>query len=126
MIFSDIDKYDKCSTILNQHKVSYHTFNRKEPREIRAIFEGVAVERPAQDIHKELIGKGFHPRVVDRFSKQDGSPMSIILVIVPNSDQEKKKLSTIMDIDVRFEYQRKKKKIGQCYNCQKFGHSAAN
>ncbi|KAG5865252.1 hypothetical protein JTB14_038015 [Gonioctena quinquepunctata] len=30
------------------------------------------------------------------------------------------------DIEVRFELQRKKKRIGQCYNCQRFGHSAYN
>ncbi|KAG5893511.1 hypothetical protein JTB14_031654 [Gonioctena quinquepunctata] len=31
-----------------------------------------------------------------------------------------------MGMEVKFEHQRKKKRIGQCYNCQKFGHSAAN
>ncbi|KAG5865871.1 hypothetical protein JTB14_016490 [Gonioctena quinquepunctata] len=29
-------------------------------------------------------------------------------------------------MEVRFEYQRKKRRIGQCYNCQRFGHSAYN
>ncbi|KAG5879559.1 hypothetical protein JTB14_019855 [Gonioctena quinquepunctata] len=30
-----------------------------------------------------------------------------------------------MDIEVKFEHQRKRARIGQCYDCQKFGHSAA-
>ncbi|KAG5877912.1 hypothetical protein JTB14_011626 [Gonioctena quinquepunctata] len=52
--------------------------------------------------------------------------MPIILVIVPGSEIRIKKQTTICDMEVIFEYKRKKKRIGQCYNCQRFGHSAQN
>ncbi|KAG5875887.1 hypothetical protein JTB14_000236 [Gonioctena quinquepunctata] len=52
--------------------------------------------------------------------------MPIILVIVPGSQVQIKNINQICDMEVSFEYQRKKRRIGQCYNCQRFGHSAYN
>ncbi|KAG5890988.1 hypothetical protein JTB14_017594 [Gonioctena quinquepunctata] len=45
------------------------------------------------------------------------------LVIVPGSQDEIKSGTQLCDMKVRFEYQRKKKRM-QCYNCQRFEHSA--
>ncbi|KAG5865254.1 hypothetical protein JTB14_038017 [Gonioctena quinquepunctata] len=77
-------------------------------------------------IEKELKDKGFNPRVVARFKNRNGQNMPIILVIVPGSQDQIKNITQICDIKVKFEFRRKKRRIGQCYNCQRFGHSAYN
>ncbi|KAG5898423.1 hypothetical protein JTB14_036507 [Gonioctena quinquepunctata] len=52
--------------------------------------------------------------------------MPIILAIVPGSQVQIKNIKQSCDMEVTFEYQRKKRRIGQCYNFQRFGHSAYN
>ncbi|KAG5891146.1 hypothetical protein JTB14_005481 [Gonioctena quinquepunctata] len=35
-------------------------------------------------------------------------------------------VTSILNLEVKFDHQRRKNRISQCYNCQKFGHRAAN
>ncbi|KAG5865913.1 hypothetical protein JTB14_011382 [Gonioctena quinquepunctata] len=115
--------FEKCLQTLG-HKIDHFTFNKKKGSEIRALFKGVAEDFFIEDITNDLKSKGFHPRVVARFKNRDGTPMPIILCIVPDEDQDIKNLKTIMDVNVKFERQRRKVRTSQCYNCQKFGHTA--
>ncbi|KAG5899264.1 hypothetical protein JTB14_035442 [Gonioctena quinquepunctata] len=126
MILPYTEIYNECTYTLDQHKVQYFTFNKSQNREIRAIFEGVAEDIKPADITKELQDKGFSPRIVARFKGRNGQNMPIILVIIPENQNEIKNITQICDMEVRFELQREKKTIGQCYNCQRFGHSAYN
>ncbi|KAG5878670.1 hypothetical protein JTB14_028266 [Gonioctena quinquepunctata] len=113
-------------TIFEQRKISYHTYNKSNNREIRAIFKSVAEELDPTEIAEELEAKGYHPRVVARFKYKDKKPMPIILVIVPSYKTGIKDITSISEMQVSFEYQRRRKRLGQCYNCQRFGHSASN
>ncbi|KAG5879701.1 hypothetical protein JTB14_006486 [Gonioctena quinquepunctata] len=124
VFYNDMETYKKCLEQLEQHKIEYFTHKTNTEKEIRAIFKGVAEEFSIDDITKDLRSKGFHPRVVARFQKQDKTSMSMILCIVPESDQEITKITSIMDVQVKFEHQRKRARTGQCYNCQEFGHTA--
>ncbi|KAG5883877.1 hypothetical protein JTB14_007766 [Gonioctena quinquepunctata] len=126
IILPSMDMFNKCTGILDQQKVQYHTFNTPQNREIRAIFKGVAEDIEPVTIAKELQDKGFDPRIVARFKNRNGQNMPIILVIVPGSQAKIKELNQICDMEVRFEHQKRKKRIGQCYNCQRLGHSAYN
>ncbi|KAG5862503.1 hypothetical protein JTB14_036202 [Gonioctena quinquepunctata] len=123
MIFNEMTTFEKCLVTLGQHKIEYYTF-KKKGIEIRAIFKGVAEEFSIEDITNDLNNKGFHPRVVARFKNRDGKPMPIILCIVPDEDQDIVNIKTIMEINVKFERQKRKVRVSQCYNCQKFGHTA--
>ncbi|KAG5891852.1 hypothetical protein JTB14_032902 [Gonioctena quinquepunctata] len=49
--------------------------------------------------------------------------MPIILVIVPGQETGIKTI-TIEEIRVTFEHHKRKRRTGQCFNCQKFGNSA--
>ncbi|KAG5868858.1 hypothetical protein JTB14_011686 [Gonioctena quinquepunctata] len=124
IIFSEMGTYEKCLQTMEQHKIDHSTFKKKSSNEIRAIFEGVAEDFSIEDITNDHKSKGFHQRVVARSKNRDGFPMSLILCIVPESDHAIKNLMIIMDVHVKFEHQRKKSRTGQCYNCQKFGHTA--
>ncbi|KAG5897887.1 hypothetical protein JTB14_000767 [Gonioctena quinquepunctata] len=124
MIFNEMTTFEKCLQTLGQHKIDHFTFNKEKGSEIRAIFEGVAEDFSIEDITNDLKSKGFHPRVVARFKNRDGRPMPIILCIVPDEDQDIKNLKMIMDVNVKFERQRRKVRTSQCYNCQTFGHTA--
>ncbi|KAG5867374.1 hypothetical protein JTB14_008490 [Gonioctena quinquepunctata] len=121
MILPTMEMYNKCTDILDQQKVQYHTFSTPQNREIRAIFKGVAEDIEPVTIAEELQDKGFDPRIVARFENRNGQNMPNILVIVPGSQAKIKELNQICDMEVRFEHQRRKKRIGQCYNCQRFG-----
>ncbi|KAG5875593.1 hypothetical protein JTB14_031828 [Gonioctena quinquepunctata] len=83
-----LEMYDKCADIWEQHKVPFHTYDRRESKEIRAIFNGVAEDIHPDESDKELINEGFTPRVVARFMNREGRPMPIILVIVPGTQYE--------------------------------------
>ncbi|KAG5868861.1 hypothetical protein JTB14_011689 [Gonioctena quinquepunctata] len=126
MLFSSAEKYDECKSILDKNEIQYHTYKKIENREIRAIFKGVAEEFDTTSITNELIERGFNPRVVARFKNKHGQNMPIILVIVPDTDHKIKGVNQIFEMEVRFEPRRPRKRVGQCYNCQKFGHNAYN
>ncbi|KAG5879698.1 hypothetical protein JTB14_006483 [Gonioctena quinquepunctata] len=108
-----METYQKCLEQLEQHKIEYFTFKTNTEKEIRAIFEGVTEDFSIDDITKDLRSKGFHPRVVARFQNRDKTPMSMILCIVPASDQAITKITSIMDVQVKFEHQRKQARTGQ-------------
>ncbi|KAG5877711.1 hypothetical protein JTB14_026704 [Gonioctena quinquepunctata] len=72
MILPTMESYNKCTNILEQHKVQYHTFRTPESREIRAIFKGIAENIELATIEEELQDKGFNPRVVARFKNKQG------------------------------------------------------
>ncbi|KAG5863857.1 hypothetical protein JTB14_031610 [Gonioctena quinquepunctata] len=109
MILPSMEIYNKCTSTLDQYKIQYHTFNK-----------------PQSPIAKELQDKGFTARIVARFKNRNGQNMPIILVIVTDDQDKIKNITQICDMEVRFEHQRKTKRLGQCYNCQRFGHSAYN
>ncbi|KAG5891400.1 hypothetical protein JTB14_018457 [Gonioctena quinquepunctata] len=126
MILPSMEMYTKSMDILDQEKVQYQTFPSPPEREIRAIFKGVTEDIDINTITKDFHNKGFTPRIVARFKNRKGKSMPIVLVIVPGTQATIKNISQICDIEVQFEHQRRKRRIGQCYNCQKFGHSAYN
>ncbi|KAG5898196.1 hypothetical protein JTB14_013238 [Gonioctena quinquepunctata] len=126
MFIPIMEKYDQLKDILDQQKIPYHTYNKSDNRQIIAIFKGVAEDIDPTAIVNELVNKGYHPRVVARFKFRDGKPMPIILVIVPNYETGIKDVTTICQIQVTFEHQKRRKRLGQCYNCQRFEHSASN
>ncbi|KAG5863867.1 hypothetical protein JTB14_031620 [Gonioctena quinquepunctata] len=124
VFYNNMETYQKCLEQLEHHKIEYFTFKTNTEKEIRAIFKGVTEDFSIDDITKDLRSKGFHPRVLARFQNRDKTPMSMILCIVPASDQAITEITSIMDVQVKFEHQRKRARTGQCYNCQKFGHTA--
>ncbi|KAG5884055.1 hypothetical protein JTB14_037460 [Gonioctena quinquepunctata] len=126
MILPSMDMYTKSTNILDHEKIQYHTFRSPQEREIRAIFKGIAEDIETTTIMKDFQDKGFAPRIVARFKNRKGQNMPIVLVIVPGSQATIKDINQICDMEVHFEHQRRKNRIGQCYNCQKFGHSAYN
>ncbi|KAG5883211.1 hypothetical protein JTB14_032867 [Gonioctena quinquepunctata] len=93
MILPTMESHNKCTVILDLHKVQYHTFRTPKNREIRAIFERIAEVIDLATIEKELRDKGFDPRVVARFKNRNGQNMPIILVIVPGSQVQIKNIN---------------------------------
>ncbi|KAG5871086.1 hypothetical protein JTB14_007615 [Gonioctena quinquepunctata] len=108
------------------NKIQFHTFNANESKEIRSIFKGVIKTITEDDIAKELQKKDYHARIVARFTNRNKDPMPTILVIVPADENPIKQEKMIFNADVEFEFQRKRKSIGQSYNCQKISRTAYN
>ncbi|KAG5884674.1 hypothetical protein JTB14_010593 [Gonioctena quinquepunctata] len=125
MEFPSMENYNKCLDILEEKNIQFHTFNTNKSKEIRAIFKGVVETITEDDIAKES-KKGYHPRVVARFKNRNKDPMPMILVIVPANENWITQAKTIFNAEVKFESQRERKRTGQYYNCQKFGHTAYN
>ncbi|KAG5877058.1 hypothetical protein JTB14_003499 [Gonioctena quinquepunctata] len=126
MIIPSMKRYEECTSVMEKQRVQLHTFSKSENKEIQAILKDVAEDIPPVGIAKHLQLKGYHHRVVARFKNQDSHSMHTILVIVPGSENKIKSEKTTCDIEVKFEHQMNRKRIGQCYNCRKFGHTPYN
>ncbi|KAG5892886.1 hypothetical protein JTB14_032609 [Gonioctena quinquepunctata] len=81
MHINEMENYEKCLAILQHHKMPYHTYNKTETREIRAIFKGVVKDLNPAEIAEELKEKGFHPRVKNQIAHQCQS-----YLIVPGTE----------------------------------------
>ncbi|KAG5878546.1 hypothetical protein JTB14_007167 [Gonioctena quinquepunctata] len=81
-----------------QSPVSHFQKDRK-PRDSRHIQRRRRRTRP--DKHsRQLIGRGFNPRVVARFKNRNGQNMPIILVIVPDTDHKIEEVTQIYEMEV--------------------------
>ncbi|KAG5885399.1 hypothetical protein JTB14_002795 [Gonioctena quinquepunctata] len=49
----EMEKYDKCTSILDEHNVPYHTYT-SEARKIWAIFEGIVEDISTEDITEKI------------------------------------------------------------------------
>ncbi|KAG5893510.1 hypothetical protein JTB14_031653 [Gonioctena quinquepunctata] len=67
---AEMEKYEKCLLVLDQHKVPYHTYNKVEARNSSPIFKGVAEDSAPTKIANEL-KKKLQSKSGARFKKSD-------------------------------------------------------
>ncbi|KAG5881170.1 hypothetical protein JTB14_035677 [Gonioctena quinquepunctata] len=97
-----------------------------ENKQVRRNSTQKEVRPPPLIVRDKNINEGYHPRVVARFKFRDGNPMPLILVIESSHGTGIEDVTTICHIQVTIEHQKRRRRLGQCYNCQRFGHSASN
>ncbi|GBP40858.1 Nucleic-acid-binding protein from transposon X-element [Eumeta japonica] len=88
------------------------------------------VETFRKEIQANLCDQGFPVRSVHRLCRRDGSPLWLVLAVLPKTDEVRKIFNNLNRVcrlsGIRVEAPHKKGGPGQCHRCQLYGHAAAN
>ncbi|GBP39233.1 hypothetical protein EVAR_22637_1 [Eumeta japonica] len=82
------------------------------------------------EIQADLCGQGFPVHSVHRLCRRDGSPLWLVLAVLPRTEEAKNIFNNLNMVcglsGIRVEAPHKKGGPGQCHRCQLYGHAAAN
>lgn len=88
------------------------------------VLRSIPTEISDEEISKDLEEQGFKPDLVRRMRKtRDRQPMPPVLVKVSREQKNIYHLTEVLGLQVSVETLRARPEIGQCFNCQKFGHA---
>lgn len=131
-IFSnEIDIYDVIKNILVEAKLRFYTYTPKNCKPKNIILKGVKGDFNETQILKELNEKEFSNIEIKKvtkiiFNKKKPDLYHFLIQLSPNSDTaELYKIKYLAHQKIWWETLRKKK-IFQCKNCQRIGHTSAN
>ncbi|GBP51753.1 Nucleic-acid-binding protein from transposon X-element [Eumeta japonica] len=115
---------------LVEFKVQFHTYALEEERKLKAVIRGIPTDFPVDEIQADLCGQGFPVHSVHRLCRRDGSPLWLVLVVLPRTEEAKNIFNNPNMVcglsGIRVEAPHKKGGPGQCHRCQLYGHAAAN
>ncbi|GBP95718.1 Nucleic-acid-binding protein from mobile element jockey [Eumeta japonica] len=119
--FRSLDKY------LVDFKVQFHTYALEEERKLKAVISGIPTNFPVDEIQANLCGQGFPVHSVHRLCRRDGSPIWLVLAVLPRIDEAKNIFNNLNRVcglsGIRVEASHKKGGPGQCHRCQLYGHA---
>ncbi|GBP58966.1 Nucleic-acid-binding protein from transposon X-element [Eumeta japonica] len=111
-------------------KVQFHTYALEEERKLKAVIRGIPTDFPVDEIQADLCGQGFPVHSVHRLCRRDGSPLWLVLAVLPRTEEAKNIFNNLNMVcglsGIRVEAPHKKGGPGQCHRCQLYGHAAAN
>ncbi|GBP67646.1 Nucleic-acid-binding protein from transposon X-element [Eumeta japonica] len=126
----DVETFRSLNKYLIDNKVKFHTYALEEERKLKAVIRGVPVDFDINDIKTDLLNQGFPVQSVHRLCRRDGSPLWLVLAVLPRTDEARLifgKLSKVCGLSgIRVEAPRNRGGPGQCHRCQRYGHAAAN
>lgn len=123
---SSSDDFRKLIQLLDEHSYPYHTFQLPEEKLLHIVFRGVPECIAIEEVREDLINKGFHPEKVYRMrNSKTKASIPLVLVLLSSPDKEIFETTKVLHLKISVETFRPKTSIGQCHNCQKFGHSQA-
>ncbi|GBP64152.1 hypothetical protein EVAR_35473_1 [Eumeta japonica] len=77
------------STNLVDFKVQFHSYALEEERKLKAVIRGIPTDFPVDEIQADLCGQGFPMHSVHRPCCRDGSPLWLVLAILPRTEEAK-------------------------------------
>lgn len=93
-------------------------------KSLHVVIKGIPEPTPAEEIHEDLVFKGFHPITVKKMHRRkDKTTLPMVLVTLPKEEKNIYQLSNIINLKITVESQKHRTEIGQCHRCQRFGHS---
>lgn len=114
------EDYWKMVRLLQKRKLNFHTYELP-CEDIRVVILGKKME--TKDIYEDLIAQGFKVHAVHAMHTQ----LPLFLVNLPRTENKIFDVSKICGISgINVEKQQPRSAPGQCYRCQKYGHSQAN
>lgn len=116
----------KITKILEANKTQYHTFILGEDRDQVAIIRGLNTQIPIHEIKDDLTEKGFTINEVTWLTRKDKTPMPLLKVRVPQVQSNIFDLAEVCGLIINVERQNPQRGVGQCKNCQLFGHAQIN
>ncbi|GBP82925.1 Nucleic-acid-binding protein from transposon X-element [Eumeta japonica] len=125
-----VETFRKLNKYLVDNKVQFHTYALEEERKIKMVIRGIPTDFPVEEIKADLCDQGFPVLSVHRLCRRDGSPLWLVLVVLPRTNEAKnlsRSLNKVCGLSgIRVEAPHKKGGPGQCHRCQLYGHAAAN
>ncbi|GBP04320.1 Nucleic-acid-binding protein from transposon X-element [Eumeta japonica] len=127
---SNIRRLHPLNKYLVDFKVQFHTYALEEERKLKAVIRGIPTDFPVDEIQADLCGQGFPVHSVHRLCRRDGSPLWLVLAVLPRTEEAKNIFNNLNMVcglsGIRVEAPHKKGGPGQCHRCQLYGHAAAN
>ncbi|GBP24423.1 Nucleic-acid-binding protein from transposon X-element [Eumeta japonica] len=126
----DVETFRSLNKYLVDFKVQFHTYALEEERKIKVVICGIPADFPVEETKADLCDKGFPVLSVHRLCRRDGTPLWLVLAVLPRTKEAKnlsRSLNKVCGISgIRVEAPHKKGGPGQCHQCQLYGHAAAN
>ncbi|GBP89704.1 hypothetical protein EVAR_21314_1 [Eumeta japonica] len=67
----------------------FHTYALEEERKLKAVIRGIPTDFPVDEIQADLCGQGFPVHSVHRLCRRDGSPLWLVLAVLPRTEEAK-------------------------------------
>ncbi|GBP90494.1 Nucleic-acid-binding protein from transposon X-element [Eumeta japonica] len=126
----DVETFRSLNKYLVDFKIQFHTYALEEERKLKAVIRGIPTDFPVDEIQADLCGQGFPVHSVHRLCRRGGSPLWLLLAVLPRNEEAKNIFNNLNMmcglLSIRVEAPHKKGGPGQCHRCQLYGHAAAN
>ncbi|GBP51837.1 hypothetical protein EVAR_88542_1 [Eumeta japonica] len=94
-----------------------------------AVIRGIPTDFPVDEIQADLCSQGFPVHSVHRLYCRDGSPLWLVLAVLPRTEEAKNIFNNLNRVcglsGIRVEAPHKKGGPGQWHRCQLYSHAAA-
>ncbi|GBP35690.1 Nucleic-acid-binding protein from transposon X-element [Eumeta japonica] len=118
----DVETFRSLNKYLVDFKVQFHTYALEEERKLKAVIRGIPTDFPVDEIQADLCGQGFPVHSVHRLCRRDGSPLWLVLAVLPRTEEAKNIFNNLNMVcglsGIRVEALHKKGGPGQCHRCQ--------
>jgi hypothetical protein len=122
-----VDDFRALTRLLEERRVSFHSFALPEAKTLRAVLRTVPVEISLDDIKSDLVDQVLASIKVTRMiSGRSKLPLPLVLVEVPKDKGQIFDWRTVCHLRISVERPHKKGSTAQCHRCQKFHHSQKN
>ncbi|XP_018574046.1 uncharacterized protein LOC108913064 [Anoplophora glabripennis] len=118
------DDYRCLTRVLADEGKEFHTFSLPSERLLRAVIRGLPDGISNEEIRSDLEVQGF--KITSVFimkSRRNKAPIPLVLVQVPQEQEDLLKVTRCYHLVVRVESQRARTEPTQCHRCQCFGHA---
>lgn len=123
----DVLGYRKLQDHFQNKNIKYHSF-AMEKSDLRVVIRGLPMSSEVDDISEDLADQGLVINGVHRMYSSRGGreQLPLFLIKVPRGDDRIYRITRCLDLVVRVEKQRARSIPGQCFRCQRYGHSQAH
>lgn len=126
---TSIDDHRNIIKLFKSKQLPCHTYQLPDDKLLRVVIRNVPIDLSEKDISVDLAEQGFEIVRVIRMSRtrdKISHPLPMVLVHLPRSQYNIFKITHLMGLIVIIEPQKAQANIGQCFNCQLFGHAQSN
>ncbi|GBP06023.1 hypothetical protein EVAR_3269_1 [Eumeta japonica] len=86
----DVETFRSLNKYLVDFKVQFHighTYALEEERKLKAVIRSIPTDFPVDEIQADLCGQGFPVHSVHRLCHRDGSPLWLVLAVLPRTKE---------------------------------------
>ncbi|KAJ8731152.1 hypothetical protein PYW07_004316 [Mythimna separata] len=121
--------YRELSKLLKARNISFHSYSIPEETQERVIIKGIPHQIKSEEVLEDLKSQGVPVQAVHRLHRRQGGEYDMVLAVVDRTEGKNPifTVKTVLNLSgISLEKPYKSKVVGQCHNCQLFGHSQRN